>query len=197
MSDLLGYAAELGLDVRTFREDLRRRVHAGRVERDIASADTSGVFGTPTFFFNGQRHHGAHNLGALTQALEAAREAAEHARSGLVPREQLCVLRVAARRHRTRVPRELTGRAARVAAPLPVRVPDRRPSISGRSRARRAGPTRRCRSASRTGGHLPPEWTPGGQLRWLMTFHERSLRPGRRRAAWAQRRPRPQPKSNL
>ncbi|MFJ8363852.1 Na+/H+ antiporter NhaA [Streptomyces sp. NPDC093984] len=122
MSDLLGYAAELGLDVRAFREDLRCRVHAGRVERDIASADTSGVSGTPTFFFNGQRHHGAHTLGALTQALEAAREGAEHARSGPVPREQLCVLRRAARRYRTRVPRELTG-----------------PGRSGRRTAARAG----------------------------------------------------------
>jgi hypothetical protein len=39
MSDLLGYAAELGLDVGRFRQDLNRRVHSGRVERDINSAD--------------------------------------------------------------------------------------------------------------------------------------------------------------
>ncbi|MET8809754.1 hypothetical protein [Streptomyces sp. NPDC004546] len=37
MGDLLGYAAELGLDVHTFREDLHRHVHANRVQRDTIS----------------------------------------------------------------------------------------------------------------------------------------------------------------
>ncbi|MGW2564458.1 thioredoxin domain-containing protein [Streptomyces sp. NPDC001514] len=46
MSDLLGHAADLGPGVRRFHEDLRRRVHADRVERDITSADRSGVSGT-------------------------------------------------------------------------------------------------------------------------------------------------------
>jgi Na+/H+ antiporter NhaA len=72
-SDLLGHAAELGLDVSRFRHDLQRRVHADRVARDVASADRIGVSGTPTFFFNGQRHHGAHDLATLTRALDAAR----------------------------------------------------------------------------------------------------------------------------
>ncbi|MGW5498735.1 DsbA family protein [Streptomyces olivaceoviridis] len=102
MNDLLGYAAELGLDVHTFREDLRRRIHGGRIGRDIASADRSGVSGTPTFFFNGQRHTGAHDPGALTRALDAAREGAEHACLRPEPKAQLCVLRLAVRRYRTR-----------------------------------------------------------------------------------------------
>ncbi|MFI1834191.1 DsbA family protein [Streptomyces olivaceoviridis] len=105
MSDPLGFAAELGLDVHTFREDLRRRIHGGRIERDIASADRSGVSGTPTFFFNGQRHNGAHDRGALTRALDAAREGAEHACLRPEPKEQLCVLRLAVRRYRTRAQR--------------------------------------------------------------------------------------------
>ncbi|WP_208897880.1 Na+/H+ antiporter NhaA [Streptomyces incarnatus] len=109
MSDLVGYAAELGLDVPTFREDLRRRVHAGRVERDIASADRSGASGTPTFFFNGQRHYGGLDLAALTRALDSAHGRAQHARSGPVPRDQFCFLRLAVRRYRTRAPRGLTG----------------------------------------------------------------------------------------
>jgi len=145
-SDLLGYAAELGLDVRAFREDLRRRVHAGRIERDMASADRSGVSGTPTFFFNGQRHHGAHDIGALTQALDAAREGAEHARSEPVPKEQFCVLRLAVRRYRTRVPRGLTG---------PVR--------SGRRTAARAG-TRPAPEHLRPVGHESPQSRAGAPL---------------------------------
>ena len=51
-----GHAAELGLDLDRFSEDLRRRRHAPRVAEDVASADASGVSGTPTFFINGRRH---------------------------------------------------------------------------------------------------------------------------------------------
>lgn len=43
-------------------QDLRAlRVHAGaaRIAEDVDSADLSGVSGTPTFFVNGRRHHGA------------------------------------------------------------------------------------------------------------------------------------------
>ena len=40
--------SELGLDVARFWDELRRRVHAPRVAEDVASADASGVSGTPT-----------------------------------------------------------------------------------------------------------------------------------------------------
>jgi Na+/H+ antiporter NhaA len=46
--DLVGYAAELGLDVDRFAEDLHSRVGAMRVADDVDSADLSGVSGTPT-----------------------------------------------------------------------------------------------------------------------------------------------------
>jgi Na+/H+ antiporter NhaA len=71
--DLLGYAADLGLDVERFGDDLRRRVGAGRVAEDVDSADLSGVSGTPTFFINDRRHHGAYDIGALTEAVRLAR----------------------------------------------------------------------------------------------------------------------------
>jgi Na+/H+ antiporter NhaA len=71
--DLLRYAEELGLDVERFRNELRRHEHDGRVARDVESAELSGVSGTPTFFINGQRHHGAYDLATLTNAVRAAR----------------------------------------------------------------------------------------------------------------------------
>jgi Na+/H+ antiporter NhaA len=71
-SDLIGYAEELGLDVQRFRDDLKRHAGAERVEDDLASADLSGVTGTPTFFINGRRHYGAYDLDALSTALRAA-----------------------------------------------------------------------------------------------------------------------------
>ncbi|MFL5895206.1 MAG: Na+/H+ antiporter NhaA [Thermoleophilaceae bacterium] len=72
-SDLKRRAGDLGLDVDRFADELRRRVHAARVEEDVGSADSSGVAGTPTFFINGRRHHGAYDVATLTAAVRAAR----------------------------------------------------------------------------------------------------------------------------
>jgi protein-disulfide isomerase len=58
LDDLVDYARELRLDVDRFSGDLRSRRHALCVERDVQSADQSGVTGTPTFFVNGRRHVG-------------------------------------------------------------------------------------------------------------------------------------------
>jgi protein-disulfide isomerase len=70
------YAEELGLDLDRFRDDLRRREHIPRVAEDVASADASGVAGTPSFFINGRRHSGAYDVASLTAAVRAARERA-------------------------------------------------------------------------------------------------------------------------
>ena len=74
--DLVGYAEQLGLDVERFEQDLDRHEHAQRVSEDVASADESGVSGTPTFFVNGRRHYGAYNLDALTAAVRSAKNRA-------------------------------------------------------------------------------------------------------------------------
>ncbi len=71
--DLKRHAEELGLDVERFWDELRRREHAERVAEDVASADTSGVAGTPSFFINGQRHQGAYDVDTLSAAVRAAR----------------------------------------------------------------------------------------------------------------------------
>jgi protein-disulfide isomerase len=74
--DLVGYAEELGLDVDRFLDELRRREHTERVAEDVASADASGVAGTPSFFINGRRHRGAYDIDTLTAAVRAARSRA-------------------------------------------------------------------------------------------------------------------------
>jgi Na+/H+ antiporter NhaA len=79
--DLVGYAAELGLDVERFADDLRERVGAMRVADDVDSADLSGVSGTPTFFVNGRRHYGAYDIATLSAAVRAAGARAVLARS--------------------------------------------------------------------------------------------------------------------
>jgi Na+/H+ antiporter NhaA len=73
LRDLAGYAEELGLDSRRFLDELRRREYAPRVAEDVASADESGVSGTPTFFINGRRHYGAYDIGTLTDTVKSAR----------------------------------------------------------------------------------------------------------------------------
>jgi protein-disulfide isomerase len=70
--DLIGYAEQLGLDLERFANDLREHAGATRVAEDVDSADLSGVSGTPTFFINGRRHHGAYDIAALSAAVRAA-----------------------------------------------------------------------------------------------------------------------------
>ncbi|MFF4896142.1 Na+/H+ antiporter NhaA [Streptomyces sp. NPDC001068] len=74
--DLLRYARELGLDVERFRRDLEQHRGADRVAEDVDSADLSSVSGTPTFFVNGRRHHGAYDIQTLAAAVDHARQRA-------------------------------------------------------------------------------------------------------------------------
>ncbi|MFL5908861.1 MAG: DsbA family protein, partial [Solirubrobacterales bacterium] len=75
-ADLRRHAEQLGLDVVRFWDELRRRVYAARVAVDVASADASGVAGTPGFFINGRRHQGAYDIETLTAAVRSARSRA-------------------------------------------------------------------------------------------------------------------------
>ena len=74
--DLMRYAEMLSLDLEQFSRQLRERSQAARVAEDVEIAASSGVVGTPTFFVNGQRHHGAYDLEHLTQAVSIARKRA-------------------------------------------------------------------------------------------------------------------------
>jgi Na+/H+ antiporter NhaA len=71
-SDLDRYAEQLGLDRDGFWNEIRRHEHLPRIARDVDSADASGVAGTPTFFVNGRRHHGAYDVDSLSAAITAA-----------------------------------------------------------------------------------------------------------------------------
>jgi len=75
-SHLKEYARELRLDADRLVDELHRREYASRVSEDVASADESGVSGTPTFFINGRRHYGAYDITTLTEAVTSARRRA-------------------------------------------------------------------------------------------------------------------------
>jgi len=71
--DISRVAHELDLDVERMWADVRGHDYAERVAEDVASADASGVSGTPTFFINGRRHQGAYDIVTLKAAVRAAR----------------------------------------------------------------------------------------------------------------------------
>ena len=70
---LLATPTELGLDIERFHDDVHRHVSRSRIAADVESAAASGVVGTPTFFVNGRRHHGAYDIQALLAAVQEAR----------------------------------------------------------------------------------------------------------------------------
>jgi protein-disulfide isomerase len=75
------YAAALGLDVERWVSDMETQAHLERVRADFMSGVRSGVNGTPTFFINGRRHDGSHDLETLLAAIEAAIPATARQRS--------------------------------------------------------------------------------------------------------------------
>jgi Na+/H+ antiporter NhaA len=72
-ADLEGYARQLELDIERFWQDLRSGTAVRRVSRDVCSADSSDVTGTPTFFINDRRHYGAYDVDTLSEAVQSAR----------------------------------------------------------------------------------------------------------------------------
>jgi formate-nitrite transporter family protein len=70
--DLIGYAAELGLNSERVADELDSSAHAPRVQRDVDSGLASGVTGTPGFFVGGRKYTGSFDASSLITALEAS-----------------------------------------------------------------------------------------------------------------------------
>jgi Na+/H+ antiporter NhaA len=81
LPNIAEYARELGLDDERLVDDVRAGEYTERVTEDVASADESGVSGTPTFFINGRRHYGVYDIATLTAEVAAAKR-----RAGVVSR---------------------------------------------------------------------------------------------------------------
>jgi len=73
-ADLLRYAAELDLDVATFKRALATQAFEARIRDDVVAGARSGVNGTPTFFIEGYRYDGYPDFSSLMTALEDAME---------------------------------------------------------------------------------------------------------------------------
>src|SRR5690606_33580789 len=77
--EIYEHAQQLGLDMDRFDEDLRLGRYRHRVEDDDLDAETSDVFGTPTFYLGATgsdltRHTGPFDAATLIRRLEAVRE---------------------------------------------------------------------------------------------------------------------------
>lgn len=63
------YAADIGLDLRRFSEDMAHHTYLERVHQDLEGGAHSDVHGTPTFFINGERFEGGARAGELYREL--------------------------------------------------------------------------------------------------------------------------------
>ena len=63
------YAQELGLDGRTFSDNMQSPDIEKRMAADVLGGERRGVNGTPTFFIQGIRYDGEHSYEALLRAL--------------------------------------------------------------------------------------------------------------------------------
>jgi protein-disulfide isomerase len=71
-SDLVQFAAALGLDMQQYARDMAEQPTLARIEEDVESGERSGVQGTPTFFINGVVYRGSWKHDAFLTALQAA-----------------------------------------------------------------------------------------------------------------------------
>ena len=68
--DLKAYAAELGLDSKSFNDCLDSGEHRALVERDLRDARARGLRGTPSFLVNGRPLPAPPSFGYLEQVIE-------------------------------------------------------------------------------------------------------------------------------
>jgi protein-disulfide isomerase len=67
--DLVGYAAEVGLDGERFARDRTSDAVFDRIRRDVDSGVGAGVMGTPSFFIGGRAYEGSYQAADLALAL--------------------------------------------------------------------------------------------------------------------------------
>ncbi len=72
-SIFISYAEELSLDVAAFEGCVTENRYAAEIQADLASGQSKGVSGTPTFFINGQKLVGAQPLDSFVSAIDTVK----------------------------------------------------------------------------------------------------------------------------
>ena len=68
-TQLVQYAADIGLDTGRFSHDLGQHRHVHRIQEDLQSGPHSGVHGTPTLFIDGELYEGQYYADTLLEVL--------------------------------------------------------------------------------------------------------------------------------
>ena len=82
LDSLLDCAADVGLDVGRFRDEVTGHAYAAKIERDVQEGVRDGVNATPKFYVDGERIDGKLPLEGLEDAIRAAVRAASGASAG-------------------------------------------------------------------------------------------------------------------
>jgi protein-disulfide isomerase len=69
----VSYAEELTLDIEVFESCVAENRYAAEIQADLASGQSQGVTGTPTFFINGQKLVGAQPLDSFVSAIDTVK----------------------------------------------------------------------------------------------------------------------------
>jgi len=72
LDSLLDYAADLGLDLARFRDEVTGQAYAAKIERDIQGGIRDGVNATPKFYVDGGRIDGKLPLEGVEDTIRAA-----------------------------------------------------------------------------------------------------------------------------
>lgn len=83
------WANELGLDIETFKKDLRDPALAKKAQADQKLGSTLGARGTPAFFVNGRFLSGAQPFDAFKALIDEEMKKADKLLASGVPRDQL------------------------------------------------------------------------------------------------------------
>jgi protein-disulfide isomerase len=68
--NILRWAGEVGIDVKTFKADLDSGKYRSMIDREVNEGSGAGVMGTPTFFINGKRYNGPFELEMLKPIID-------------------------------------------------------------------------------------------------------------------------------
>lgn len=77
--DLFDYARQLGLDEKSFEQNMRASSTLEAIEQSVASGKRVGVHGTPTFFINGEFHDNREGLWRASHLMELLEKARQNA----------------------------------------------------------------------------------------------------------------------
>jgi protein-disulfide isomerase len=77
--NILALAQQLSLDMGKFKSDLDSGKYKALIDKDLADGEAAGVYGTPSFYINGQQYNGEVTLTALKPILEGDLKAASKA----------------------------------------------------------------------------------------------------------------------